>query len=118
MASGDTAYTSYLYKSTIHHSYAETTLYAGLDGRSVRRVWDGQTDTYLYDVANFGGGTSVPYPSIPDVNAAADNIVVTTGLHDSRFPATHLEKTTSVRYLRKRAGRDRLRAAISAGGRL
>jgi hypothetical protein len=44
--------------STVHRGFSEQTLYSGLDGRNVHRVWAGVTDTYWYD------NTSTVYRSI------------------------------------------------------
>ncbi len=54
------------YLSTTHHSYAGKILYQGADGRVVRRIYDAQTDAFLYDTSPFAPSTlSV---SIPDVD--------------------------------------------------
>jgi RHS repeat-associated protein len=53
--------------STTHHGYTALTTYNGLDGRNVRRVWESQTDEYLYDTSN---------PSPPTVPTSMTDVTV------------------------------------------
>ena len=61
------------YLSTTHHSYSAETLATGIAGgasagQNVRRVWDSEVDTYVYDTSNFHGASY--QVSIPDINSS------------------------------------------------
>ncbi len=54
------------YLSTTHHAYATKVLYTGSDDRVVRRLYEPQTDTFVYDTAPFAA--TVQSASIPDTD--------------------------------------------------
>jgi RHS repeat-associated protein len=80
-----------IYLSTTHHSYSAVPLYLGADGRTVRRVYDAQDDTFLYDTSNYTPSTTVvqvPDISSPDMTVAPGILV--------RAASAHLQKTTTL----------------------
>jgi hypothetical protein len=55
------------YLSTTHHSYSAALLYEGSDTRYVRRVYEAETDTYLYDTSPYAASPS--HVTIADVSS-------------------------------------------------
>jgi RHS repeat-associated protein len=53
--------------SSTHHGYTVTPTYTGLDGRNVYRVWESQTDRYIFDTSN---------PSPPSSPVALTDVIL------------------------------------------
>ena len=53
VTSGTGDFTSDTYLSSVHHSYATNQLFWGTDDRRVRRIYEAQTDSFLYDTSPF-----------------------------------------------------------------